>query len=102
MTFISGHAHQVKTGLIVSLTDRIVIICSPKFIEVELLLPKETLIGNSYPGWLIGQTFLKRRKEFLEFSNHILEITEKRCFLFFAIYVPGLSEELKGILQNNS
>ena len=50
LSFFSGHARQVKLGLIISLTDRIFRICYPKFIEEELLLLKEILISNHYPG----------------------------------------------------
>ena len=102
LSFFSGHARQVKIGLIISLTDRIFRICSPNFIEEELLLLKEILISNHYPGWLIDQTFSKRRKTFVEFSDDILETTEKKDFFFCSLpYVPGLSEKLKRILKNN-
>ena len=101
LSFFSGHARQVKIGLIISLTDRIFRICSPKFVEEELLLLKEILISNHYPGWLIGQTFSKIRKKFLEFSDDILEKTEKKEIFCSLPYVPGLSEKLKRILQNN-
>ena len=86
LSFFSVHTRQVKIGLIISLTDRIFRVCSPKFIEEELLLFTEILISNHYPGWLIDQTFSKRRKKFLEFSYDILKTTEKKdIFLFFAI-----------------
>lgn len=101
MSFFSGHARQVKIGLIISLTDRIFRICSPKFVEEELLLLKEILISNHYPGWLVDQTFSKRRKKFLECSDDILETTEKKDIFCSLPYVPGLSEKLKRILQNN-
>ena len=65
LSFFSGHPRQVKIGLIISLTGRIFRTCSPKFIEEELLLLKEILISNHYTGWLIDQTFSKRRKQFL-------------------------------------
>ena len=101
MWFFSGHARQVKIGLIISLTDRIFRICWQKFIEEELLLLKEILISNHYPGWLIDQTFSKRRKKFLECSDDILETAEKKDIFCSLPYVPGLSEKLKRILQNN-
>ena len=101
MSFFSGHARQVKIGLIISLTDRNFRICSPKFIEEELLLLKEILISNHYPGWVIDQTFSKRRNKFIEFSNDILETTEKKDIFCSLPYVQGLSEKLKRILQNN-
>ena len=62
---------------------------------------KETLISNHYPGWLIDQTFSKRGKQFLEFSDDILETTEKKDIFCSLPYVPGLSGKLKRILQNN-
>ena len=65
------------------------------------MLLKEILISNHYPGWLIDQTFSKRRKKFLEFSDNILETTEKKDIFCSLPYVPGLSEKLKIILQNN-
>ena len=102
MSFFSGHARQVKIDLIKSLTDRIFRICSTKFIEEELLLLKEILISNHYPGWLIDQTFSKRRKKFLEYSDDILETTEKKDIFCSLLYVLGLSEKLKRILQNNA
>ena len=40
-------------------------------------------------------------KKFLEFSNDILEITEKKDIFCSLSYVPGLSKKLKRILQNN-
>ena len=82
--------------------NRIFRICSPNFIEEEeLLLLKEILISNHYPGWLIDQTFSKRRKKFLEFSSDILEMTEKKHVFCSLPHVPGLREKLKRILQNN-
>ena len=65
------------------------------------MLLKEILISNHYPGWLIDQTFSKRRKKFLEFSDDILVTTEKKDIFCSLPYVPGLSEKLKRILQNN-
>ena len=62
---------------------------------------KEILISNHYPGWLIDQTFSKRRKKFLECTEDILETTEKKDTFCSLPYVPGLSEKLKRILQNN-
>ena len=86
LSFFSSQTRQVKLGLIISLTDRILRICSPKFIGEELLLLKEILLSNHYPGWLIGQNFSKRRKKFQEFSNDDPGNNRKdRCFLFFAI-----------------
>ena len=101
VSFFFGQARQVKIGLIISLTDRIFRICSPKFIEEELLLLKEILISNHYPGWLIDQTFSKRRKTFLKCSDDILETTEKKDIFCSLPYVQGLSEKRKRILQNN-
>ena len=101
LLFFSSHACQVKIGLIISLTDHIFRICSPKFIEEELLLLKEILISNHYPGWLIDQTFSKRRKTFLECSDNIMETTEKKDIFCSLPYVQGLSEKPKRILQNN-
>ena len=98
LSFFSGHARQVKIGLIISLTDCISRICSPKFIEEELSLLKEILISNHYPGWLIDQTFSKRRKKFLECSDDILETIEKKDIFCSLPYFPGLSEKLKRIL----
>ena len=46
LLFFSSHACQVKIGLIISLTDHIFRICSPKFIEEELLLLKEMFVSN--------------------------------------------------------
>ena len=57
LSFFSGHARQVKTGKIISLTDRIFRICSPKFTEEELLLLKEIFKSNHFTGFLIDQTF---------------------------------------------
>ena len=62
LLFFSSHSCQVNIGLIISLTDCIFKICSPKFIEEKLLLLKEILISNQYLGWLIDQIFSKRRK----------------------------------------
>jgi len=62
---------------------------------------KEILISNHYPGRLIDQTFLKRRKKILDFSDNIQETTEKKDIFCSLPYVPGLSEKLKRILQNN-
>ena len=96
-----GGCHPQRHWMRSILTDRIFRICSPKFIEEELLLLKEILISNHYPGWLIDQTFSKRRKKFLECSDDILETTEKKDIFCSLPYVPGLSEKLKRILQNN-
>ena len=84
LSFFSSHARQVKIGLIISLTDRIFRICSPKSIEEEFLSLKQILISNHYLGWLIDQTFSNRSKKFLESSDDILETTEKKEF--FVIY----------------
>ena len=89
----------MKIGLIISLTDRFFRICYPKSIEEELLLLKDILISNHNPGCLVDQTFSKRRTKFLEFSDDILETTEKKDIFCSLPYVPGLSEELKGSLQ---
>ena len=65
------------------------------------MLLKEILISNHYLGWLIDQTFSKRRNKFLECSNDILETTEKKDIFCSLPYVPGLSGKLKRILENN-
>ena len=65
------------------------------------MLLKEILLSNQYPGWLIDQTFSKRKKKFLEFSKDILETKEKKDVFCSLPHVPGLSEKLKRILQNN-
>jgi len=64
-------------------------------------LLKEILISNHYLGWLFDQTFSKTRKQFLEFLDDILETTEKKDIFCSLPYVPGLSEKLKRILENN-
>ena len=84
LSFFSGHAHQVRIGLMISLIDRIFRISTPNFIVKELLLLKK--LKNQYPGRLIDQIFSKKRTQFLEFSNDILETTEKKdIFCFFTI-----------------
>ena len=47
------------------------------------------------------QTFSKRRKKFLEFSNNTLEITEKKFLFCYLPYIPRLSEKLKRFLEKN-
>lgn len=101
LSYSSGHARQVKIGLIISLTDRIFSICSPKFVEEELSFLRKILISNMYPEWLINQTFSKRRKRFLEISKEVLETTREKDVFCSLPYVPGLSEKLKRILQSN-
>ena len=64
-------------------------------------VPRLNRLNNHYPGGLIDQTFSKRRKKILEFSNDILEITENEDVFGSLTYVLGLSEKLKRILQNN-
>ena len=59
------------------------------------MLLKEILISNHYLGWLIDQTFSKRRKKILECSDDILEATEKKDIFCSLPYVPGLSKKLK-------
>jgi len=65
-------------------------------------LLQESLISNHYPGWLIDQTFSKRRKKFPEFTNIILEKTETKDVFCSSPYVPVLSENLKRILEQQS
>ena len=63
------------------------------------MLLKEILISNHYPGWLIDQTFSKRRKKFLEFSDNIPETTEKKdifiLYHMFQVSVKNLKEFYK-------
>ena len=47
------------------------------------------------------QDFFEKKEEFLKFSNDILEIIEKKDVFCSSPYVPGLSEKLERILQNN-
>ena len=45
--------------------------------------------------------FFEKKEQFLEFSNDVLEITEKRDVFCSLPYVPGLSEKLIRIWQNS-
>ena len=83
LSFFSGHARQVKIGLIISLTDRIFRICSSKFNEKELLLLKEILNSNHYPGWLIDNE--KKEKISRMFWRYFGNNRKERYFLFSTI-----------------
>ena len=65
------------------------------------MLLKGILISNHYPGWIIDQTLSKRREKISRMFSRYSGNNRKERYFFSLPYVPGLSEKLKRILQNN-
>ena len=60
INFISAHPMQHKVGLIKGLIDRAVLLADPEFRPANLLLVKDTLKRNSYPGEMISAIIRER------------------------------------------
>ena len=52
--FKSNHPPQIKRGVVISLVDRVLNICSETYIKKELNFITDILFGNGYPISLIN------------------------------------------------
>ena len=77
MNFYSNHSLSNKTGIIYSLTDRVISLSNKKYRNENLKLAKETQIKNRYPLDLLSGKIPKN----INFLYKVKTLTESQMIL---------------------
>ena len=102
--FKSNHPPQVKRGVVISLVDRVLNICSEPYIKKELNFITDILFGNGYPISLINTVIAQRLKMH---SSKALNPTPENdsnnpTSTIYLPYIPKITSKLKKVcLKNN-
>ena len=64
LNYSSNHSPAVKRGVVTSVVDRALQVCSPRFLDSELDHLRDILFGNGYPISLINSVIAKRIKNY--------------------------------------
>ena len=105
--FSSNHSPCIKRGVVISLVDRVIRICSEPHIDSELNYIKDILFCNGYPIKLL-ETIIDRRRKKAEGSasgpqaptDTVPLVDDKKLFTVLP-YIPKLSDKLKRILKKH-
>ena len=105
--FSSHHPPSVKRGVIISLVDRVLKICSRNHINSELNYVKDILFCNGYPIKLIENIIDRRLKKIKEQNRELVPLDsvtpaiEKKTFIVLP-YIPKLGDKLGKILKKHN
>ncbi|XP_018306455.1 uncharacterized protein [Mycetomoellerius zeteki] len=105
LNFCLQHPLCQKIGVIVSLTDRVLLLSHPSFHRKNLDKIIRILLNNGYPLNLIFSTINKRLHK--KFSNHNNQIAnnkkvEKKQIYFTVPFIAGISERIKNLLKKTN
>ncbi|KYQ51407.1 hypothetical protein ALC60_09486 [Trachymyrmex zeteki] len=101
----SQHPFCQKIGVIVSLTDRVLLLSHPSFYTKNLDKIIRILLNNGYPLNLIFSTINKRlHKKFSNQNNQIVnnKKVEKKQIFFTVPFIAGISERIKNFLKKTN
>ena len=97
----SNHSPLMKTGVVTSLVDRALQVCSPRFLNSELDHFRDILFGNGYPISLINSVIAKRIKKLSDTDTVNTNQRENSVYLDLP-YIKGVSHHIfKNLQQNN-
>ena len=95
---------QVKRGVVISLVNRALNICSDSYITAELDFIRDILYGNGYLLLFINNTINRRVKRHSHKINDNLpcEIPDKPQHIIYLPYIPKISRNLKKVCTQNN
>ena len=102
--FKSNHPPQVKRGVVTSLVDRALNICSESYITDELNFIRDILFGNGYPIVFINNTISRRLARHSRKIKGLLqcEVPVKPSNIIYLPYIPKVTTSLKKVCTQNN
>jgi len=105
LIFCLCHPISVKKGTVLSLVERVFKICSPEYIDSELLCLRDILFCNGYPVKLVNEIMKKRlirhEKGNINESSQLLDTTISKRYVSLP-YIPILGEKIKRTLLKHN
>ena len=102
--FKSNHPPQVKRGVVISLVDRVLNICSEPYVKKELNFITDILFGNGYPISLINTVIAQRLKMHSSKALNPTPVNDsnKPTSTIYLPYIPKITSKMKKVcLKNN-
>ena len=102
--FKSNHPPKVKRGVVISLLDRVLNICSEPYVKKELNFIRDILFGNGHPISLINTVIAQRLKMYSSEALNPTPVNDsnKPTSTIYLPYVPKITSKLKKVcLKNN-
>ena len=91
----------MKRGVVTSLVDRVLQVCSPRFLDSELDHLRDILFGNGYPISLINSVIAKCIKKLSDSDTVNTNQRENSVYLGLP-YVKGVSDHISKNLRKNN
>jgi len=97
--FKSNHPPQVKRGVVISLVDRVLNICSEPYVKKELNFITDILFGNGYPISLINTVIAQRLKMHSSKALNPTPVNDsnKPTSTIYLPYIPKITSKMKKV-----